>query len=153
MSEASSDSGKQSTIQGVKVNQHYKVLISKPGIDGHWRGAIVVATALRDAGMEVIFAGNQTPAEIAETALQEDAQVVGLSILSAGHMRLVPETVRLLKQKGLEDVLIIVGGTIPRQDIGPLKEAGVDEVFLPGTRTDAIARYIQQRMAEKGTSG
>ncbi|MEE9202621.1 MAG: cobalamin B12-binding domain-containing protein [Dehalococcoidia bacterium] len=135
------------------MNQRYKVLISKPGIDGHWRGAIVVATALRDAGMEVIFAGNQTPAEIAETALQEDVQVVGLSILSAGHMRLVPETVRLLRQKGLEDVLVLVGGTIPRQDIAPLKEAGVDEVFLPGTRTDAIALYVKDKMEGKGSQG
>ncbi|MDP6100946.1 MAG: cobalamin-dependent protein, partial [Dehalococcoidia bacterium] len=102
------------------MSELYKVLISKPGIDGHWRGAIVVATALRDAGMEVVFAGNQTPAEIAETALQEDVQVVGLSVLSAGHMRLIPETMRMLKQKGLDGVLVVVGGTIPRQDIGPL---------------------------------
>jgi methylmalonyl-CoA mutase C-terminal domain/subunit len=131
------------------VNQRYKVLISKPGIDGHWRGAIVVAMALRDAGMEVIFAGNQTPAEIAESALQEDAQVVGLSILSAGHMRLIPETVRQLHQRRLDDVLVLVGGTIPRQDIAPLKEAGVDEVFLPGTRTETIVKYIQEKMGEK----
>ncbi len=135
------------------MNQPYKVLISKPGIDGHWRGAIVVATALRDAGMEVVFAGNQTPAEIAETALQEDAQVVGLSILSAGHMRLVPETLRLLKQKGMDDVLVLVGGTIPRQDIAPLKEAGVDEVFLPGTRTENIVKYVREKMAERGAQG
>ena len=135
------------------MNGRYKVLISKPGIDGHWRGAIVVATALRDAGMEVIFAGNQTPAEIAETALQEDAQVVGLSILSAGHMRLIPETVRLLRQKGMEDVLVLVGGTIPRQDIAPLKEAGVHEVFLPGTRVESIVKYVREKMAERGAGG
>ncbi|MDP6347756.1 MAG: cobalamin B12-binding domain-containing protein [Dehalococcoidia bacterium] len=132
------------------MSERYKVLISKPGIDGHWRGAVVVATALRDAGMEVVFAGNQTPAEIAETALQEDAQVVGLSVLSAGHMRLIPETLRMLKQRGLDDVLVVVGGTIPRQDIAPLKEAGVHEVFLPGTRTDAIVKYVQEKMAERG---
>ena len=132
------------------MSERYKVLISKPGIDGHWRGAVVVATALRDAGMEVVFAGNQTPAEIAETALQEDAQVVGLSVLSAGHMRLIPETLQLLKQRGLDDVLVVVGGTIPRQDIAPLKEAGVHEVFLPGTRTDAIVKYVQEKMAERG---
>ena len=131
------------------MNQRYKVLISKPGIDGHWRGAIVVAMALRDAGMEVVFAGNQTPQEIAETALQEDAQVVGLSILSAGHMRLVPETVRQLRQRGLEDVLVVVGGTIPRQDIAPLKEAGVAEVFTPGTPLETIVSYIRDKLAEK----
>ncbi|MDP7469878.1 MAG: cobalamin B12-binding domain-containing protein [Dehalococcoidia bacterium] len=135
------------------MSELYKVLISKPGIDGHWRGAIVVATALRDAGMEVVFAGNQTPAEIAETALQEDVQVVGLSVLSAGHMRLIPETMRMLKQKGLDGVLVVVGGTIPRQDIGPLKEVGVHEVFLPGTRTDVIVKYVQERMAERANCG
>ena len=126
-----------------------KVLITKPGIDGHWRGAIVVSTALRDAGMEVIFAGNQTPSEIAESALQEDVDVVGISILSAGHMRLVPETLRLLKEKGV-NALVLVGGTIPQEDIPQLKGIGVDEVFVPGTRLDDIIHFIQKRVG-KGT--
>lgn len=125
-----------------------KVLISKPGIDGHWRGAIVVSMALRDAGMEVIFAGNQTPQEIAETALQEDVEVVGLSILSAGHMRLIPETLRCLKQRGVE-ALVVVGGTIPREDIPQLKQMGVEEVFLPGAKLEDIVQYIQTTVKSK----
>ena len=129
------------------MNQRIKVLMSKPGIDGHWRGAIVVSTALRDAGMEVIFAGNQTPKEIAESALQEDVDVVGLSILSAGHMKLVPETLRLLKEKKVS-ALVLVGGTIPKEDIRPLKGMGVDEVFTPGTRLDDIVRFIQSRVGK-----
>ena len=121
--------------------------MTKPGIDGHWRGAIVVSTALRDAGMEVIFAGNQTPSEIAESALQEDVDVVGISILSAGHMRLVPETVRLLKERGV-NALVLVGGTIPQDDIPQLKAIGVHEIFVPGTKLDNIVRFIQERVSK-----
>ena len=117
--------------------------MAKPGIDGHWRGAMMVSVALRDAGMEVIYAGNQTPREIAEIALQEDVDVVGLSILAASHMKLIPETMRRLKEKGLE-VLVLVGGTIPREDIPLLTKAGVHEVFLPGTPLEEIVQYVRK---------
>lgn len=130
------------------MSNRIKVLMTKPGIDGHWRGAIVVSTALRDAGMEVIFAGNQTPKEIAESALQEDVDVVGMSILSAGYMKLVPETLRLLKEKRV-NALVLVGGTIPKEDIQPLKQMGVDEVFTPGTPLDHIVRFVHSRVGKQ----
>jgi methylmalonyl-CoA mutase C-terminal domain/subunit len=126
-----------------------RVLMAKPGFDGHWRGAMVVSMALRDAGMEVIFTGNQSPQEIVEAALQEDVDVIGLSILVASHLRLLPEVPRLLREKGAQDILVVVGGTIPREDIPRLKEAGIDEVFIPGTRLDTIVEYIQQHAGKK----
>lgn len=126
-----------------------RVLIAKPGLDGHWRGAMVVGMALRDAGMEVIYGGNLTPQEIVESALQEDVDVIGLSTLCAGHVRLIPEVTRILKEKGMEDRLVVVGGIIPREDIPVLKEAGVDEVFLPGSKLEAIVEYIGEKAARR----
>jgi len=128
--------------------ERIRVLVAKPGIDGHWRGAMVVSMALRDAGMEVIYGGNQTPEQIVEAAIQEDVDVVGLSTLAASYIRLIPEVTRILGERGA-DVTVVVGGTIPRADISMLKEAGVDEVFLPGSRTEAIVDYIRARVREK----
>jgi methylmalonyl-CoA mutase C-terminal domain/subunit len=124
-----------------------RVLVAKPGLDGHDRGAKVVARALRDAGFEVIYTGlRQTPEQIAEAALQEDVDVVGLSILSGAHMRLFPEIMRLLKAKGLGSVLVIAGGIIPEDDIAPLKKLGVKAIFGPGTPTSEIVRYIRDHV-------
>lgn len=120
-----------------------KVLVAKPGLDGHDRGAKVVARALRDAGFEVVYTGlRQTPEQIAEAALQEDVNVVAMSILSGAHGHLFPKVVGLLKEKGMEDVLVVGGGVIPDADIPALKEAGVAEVFTPGTPTSAIVDFI-----------
>lgn len=120
-----------------------KVLVAKPGLDGHDRGAKVVARALRDAGFEVIYTGIRlTPAQIAEAALQDDVNVVALSLLSGAHNTLFPEVVELLKEKGLNDVLVIGGGVIPDADIPGLKAAGVAEVFTPGTATSKIVEFI-----------
>ncbi len=127
-----------------------KVLIAKPGLNGHDRGAKVVARALRDAGMEVIYTGiRQTPEQIAETAIQEDVDVVGLSILSGAHMELLPRVVELLRQKGADDVLVIAGGIIPDDDIPKLKEAGIAEIFGPGTPTSRIVDYIKRNVKRK----
>lgn len=127
-----------------------RVLIAKPGLDGHDRGAKVVARALRDAGMEVIYTGlRQTPEQIAEAALQEDVQVVGLSILSGAHNHLFPRIVSLLREKGMDDVLVIGGGVIPQEDIPGLKSAGVAEIFTPGTSTGEIADYIRAHVAKE----
>jgi methylmalonyl-CoA mutase, C-terminal domain len=121
-----------------------RVLIAKPGLDGHDRGAKVIARALRDAGMEVIYTGlRQTPDMIVEAALQEDVDVIGLSILSGAHMTLVPRILELMKENQLQDVKIIVGGIIPDEDMDALKGAGVDAVFGPGTNTDDIVTYIR----------
>ena len=123
-----------------------RVVVAKPGLDGHDRGAKIIARALRDAGMEVIYTGlHQTPEQIAETVIQEDADAVGLSILSGAHMTLVPKVVALLKAQGVDDVLVTVGGTIPADDIPELKELGVAEVFTPGAGTDDIVEFIQER--------
>jgi methylmalonyl-CoA mutase C-terminal domain/subunit len=120
-----------------------RVVVAKPGLDGHDRGAKIIARALRDAGMEVIYTGlHQTPEQIVETALQEDADAIGLSILSGAHMTLVPKVLRLLKEQDAGDILVTVGGTIPSDDIGPLKEQGVAEVFTPGAPTQAIVDFI-----------
>ena len=119
-------------------------MVAKPGLDGHDRGAKVIARALRDAGMEVIYTGlHQTPEQIAETVLQEDADAVGLSILSGAHMTLVPRVVSLLKEQGADDVVVTVGGTIPADDIPELKELGVAEVFTPGSSTQEIVDFIR----------
>jgi methylmalonyl-CoA mutase C-terminal domain/subunit len=121
-----------------------RVVVAKPGLDGHDRGAKIIARALRDAGMEVIYTGlHQTPEQIVETVLQEDADAVGLSILSGAHMTLVPKVVELLREQDAGDVLVTVGGTIPNQDIPKLKELGVAEVFTPGASTQAIIDFIQ----------
>jgi methylmalonyl-CoA mutase, C-terminal domain len=121
-----------------------RVVVAKPGLDGHDRGAKIIARALRDAGMEVIYTGlHQTPEQIAETVLQEDADAVGLSILSGAHMTLVPRVVSLLKEQGADDVVVTVGGTIPADDIPELKELGVAEVFTPGSSTQEIVDFIR----------
>ena len=126
------------------MQRKIRVLVGKPGLDGHDRGAKVVAAALRDAGMEVIYTGlHQTPEQIVETVLQEDADAVGLSILSGAHMTLVPRVVELLREQDAGDVVVTVGGTIPSQDIPELKELGVAEVFTPGAPTQAIIDFIQ----------
>jgi methylmalonyl-CoA mutase C-terminal domain/subunit len=125
-----------------------RVVIAKPGLDGHDRGAKVIARALRDAGMEVIYTGlHQTPEQIVETAIQEDADAVGISILSGAHMTLVPRIVELLHDRGADDVLVVVGGTIPREDVVELKRLGVAEVFTPGAPTSEIVTFLQSRVA------
>ncbi len=124
-----------------------RVLIAKPGLDSHDRGAKVVARALRDAGMEVIYTGlRQTPEQIAETALQEDVDVVGLSILSGAHNTLFPKIMQLLKKKGLSDVLVFAGGIIPQEDVPKLKKVGVKEVFGPGTPTTTLVDYVKNNV-------
>ena len=121
--------------------------MAKPGLDGHDRGAKIIARALRDAGMEVIYTGlHQTPEQIVETVIQEDADAVGISILSGAHMTLVPRILALLREHGAEDVLVVVGGTIPTADVRELKEQGVAEVFTPGAPTGAIVEFLQSRL-------
>ena len=119
-------------------------MVAKPGLDGHDRGAKIIARALRDAGMEVIYTGlHQTPEQIVETVIQEDADAVGISILSGAHMTLVPRIVELLREQGADDVVVVVGGTIPADDAGALKSKGVAEVFGPGAPTGAIVEFLQ----------
>src|SRR3954467_9046753 len=126
------------------IARKIRVVVAKPGLDGHDRGAKIIARALRDAGMEVIYPGlPQTPEQIAETVIQEDADAVGLSILSGAHMTLVPKVVELLKEQGADDVIVTVGGTIPADDIPELKELGVAEVFTPGSSTQEIVDFIR----------
>ncbi|MBP3231507.1 cobalamin B12-binding domain-containing protein [Anaerovibrio sp.] len=126
------------------MEKRIRVLVAKPGLDGHDRGAKVVARALRDAGFEVIYTGlRQTPEQIAEAALQEDVNVVAMSILSGAHPHLFPKVVNLVREKGMKDVLIIGGGVIPETDIPALKEAGIAEVFTPGTPTSDIVDFIK----------
>ena len=125
-----------------------RVLIAKPGLDGHDRGAKVVARALRDAGMEVIYTGiRQTPEMIAEAALQEDVDVVGLSILSGAHLDLFPRIVDLLRQKGMQDVLLVCGGIIPDEDMAALRQMGFAGAFGPGTSTQDLAKFIREQVA------
>jgi methylmalonyl-CoA mutase C-terminal domain/subunit len=125
-----------------------RVVIAKVGLDGHDRGAKVIARALRDAGMEVIYTGlHQTPEQVVETAIQEDADAVGISILSGAHMTLVPRIVELLRERGADDVLVVVGGTIPADDVPELKRLGVAEVFTPGAPTREIVTFLQSRVA------
>ena len=124
-----------------------RIVVAKPGLDGHDRGAKVVARALRDAGMEVIYTGlHQTPEQIVETAIQEDADAVGVSILSGAHMTLVPRIVEGLRANGADDVLVVVGGTIPSDDAAELKKLGVGEVFTPGTPTSEIVDFLRARV-------
>ena len=123
--------------------QKIKVLIAKPGLDGHDRGAKVIARGLRDAGMEVIYAGlRQTPEQIVEAAIQEDVNVIGLSILSGAHLALLPKITNLLETEGIDDILVLAGGTIPDDDIKPLKDAGIAEIFRPGASLKEIVEYI-----------
>ncbi len=125
-----------------------RVVIAKPGLDGHDRGAKVIARALRDAGMEVIYTGlHQTPEQIVETAIQEDADAIGISILSGAHMTLVPRILDLLAAADMGEVLVLVGGTIPNEDIAELKRRGVAEVFTPGATTRAIVDYLHTHVA------
>ena len=127
-----------------------RVVVAKPGLDGHDRGAKIIARALRDAGMEVIYTGlHQTPEQIVETVIQEDADAVGLSILSGAHMTLVPRIVELLREQEAGDIVVVVGGTIPNQDIPELKELGVAEVFTPGAPTQAIIDFIEGSVGER----
>ena len=126
------------------MDRPIRVLIAKPGLDGHDRGAKVVARALRDAGMEVIYSGlRQTPEQIAVTAVQEDVDVVGLSILSGAHMTLLPEILKMLKERGGEDIRVIAGGIIPERDVLTLQSMGIREVFLPGTSTTSIISSVR----------
>jgi methylmalonyl-CoA mutase, C-terminal domain len=124
-----------------------RVVIAKAGLDGHDRGAKIIARALRDAGMEVIYTGlHQTPEQIVETAIQEDADAVGISILSGAHMTLIPRVLERLKDNGVDDVLVLVGGTIPKPDIGELKRQGVAEVFTPGAPVSEIVDYLKSHV-------
>ena len=124
-----------------------RVLVAKPGLDGHDRGAKVIARALRDAGMEVIYTGlRQTPEMIASAALQEDVDAVGISILSGAHNTLCPRIVDLLRENGMDDTLVLVGGIVPQEDIAVLKQKGVSDVFLPGTSTEDIVTFINQNV-------
>lgn len=128
-----------------------RVLVAKPGLDGHDRGAKVIARALRDAGMEVIYTGlRQTPEMIASAAVQEDVDAVGISILSGAHNTLCPRIVDLLRENGMDDTLVLVGGIVPQEDIPVLKEKGIAEVFLPGTSTEDIVKYLREHVPTNG---
>jgi len=129
------------------VHRPYRVVVAKPGLDGHDRGAKVIARALRDHGFEVIYTGlHQTPEQVVEAVLQEDADALGLSMLSGAHMTLVPRILDQLRARGADDVLVVAGGIIPDADIGPLKEAGVAEVFTPGASLDTIASWLERAL-------
>ena len=130
------------------MDRRIRVLVAKPGLDGHDRGAKVIARALRDAGMEVIYTGlRQTPEMIVSAALQEDVQVIGLSILSGAHNAIVPRVLRLLREKDMTDVMVIVGGIVPDEDAAALKSQGVAAVFQPGATLDAIVEFIRTHVA------
>jgi methylmalonyl-CoA mutase C-terminal domain/subunit len=132
------------------MSRPIRVLIAKPGLDGHDRGAKVIARALRDAGMEVIYSGlRQTPEQVVAAAIQEDVDVVGLSILSGAHNVLFPEIMSLLKERGGEDILVLAGGIIPDKDIASLKAIGIREIFLPGTPTQTLVDFIAREAGEK----
>jgi len=129
----------------VQESHPIRVLVAKPGLDGHDRGAKVIARALRDAGMEVIYTGiRQTPQMIVQAAVQEDVNVLGLSILSGAHLEILPEIMRLLREEGMDDVLVVLGGIIPEQDREPLLKMGIAAVFGPGTSTQQIVEFVQQ---------
>ena len=133
-----------------KKKSPIRVLIAKPGLDGHDRGAKVVARALRDAGMEVIYTGlHQTPEMIVRSAIQEDVQCIGMSILSGAHMTLFPEVIDLLKKQAADDIVVFGGGIIPKDDIVKLKNAGVREIFLPGASTQEIVSWIRANISER----
>ena len=131
-------------------NRPTRVLVAKPGLDGHDRGAKVIARALRDSGMEVIYTGiRQSPQMIAQAAAQEDVDVIGMSILSGAHLEILPEIIGLLDEQGMDDVIVVVGGIIPEVDRQPLKDLGISEVFGPGTTTRSIVEFIQEKMKER----
>ena len=135
------------------MTERIRVLVAKPGLDGHDRGAKIVARALRDAGMEVIYTGlRQTPEMVVHAALQEDVDVIGLSILSGAHNAIMPRVMELLRQNKMEDVLVIIGGIIPDQDIPGLKQAGIAGIFLPGTPMDEIVDFIRQNVKPRGVA-
>lgn len=135
------------------TEQKIRVLVAKPGLDGHDRGAKVIARALRDAGMEVIYTGlRQTPEMVVNAALQEDVDVIGLSILSGAHNAIIPRVMDLAKQNKMDDVLVLVGGIIPDQDIPPLKQQGVAAVFQPGTPMDDIVKFIKENVKPRGVA-
>ncbi len=132
-------------------SQKIRIIVAKPGLDGHDRGAKVVARALRDAGFEIIYTGlHQTPEMIVNAAIQEDADAIGLSILSGAHMTLLPRVMDLLRQKGAGDVVVFGGGIIPEEDIPHLRAAGVSEIFLPGASLEAIIRWVQEHVKPRG---
>jgi methylmalonyl-CoA mutase C-terminal domain/subunit len=132
------------------MNDKIRVIVAKPGLDGHDRGAKVIARAFRDAGFEVIYTGlRQTPEQVVNAALQEDADVIGLSVLSGAHMTICPRIMELMKKEGLDDVLVLVGGIIPDQDIPALKESGIAEVFQPGASTEEIIGYVRNHVRKK----
>jgi methylmalonyl-CoA mutase, C-terminal domain len=132
------------------MSEKIRVLVAKPGLDGHDRGAKVIARAFRDAGMEVIYTGlRQTPEQVVNAALQEDVDVVGLSVLSGAHMTLCPRIMDLMRQEGLNDVLVVIGGIIPDQDVPKLKECGITEVFQPGASTEDIIAFVRQNVRKQ----
>ena len=138
------ESGSQAAPSAPQSGRKIRVVVAKPGLDGHDRGAKIIARVLRDAGMEVIYTGlHQTPEQIVATVVQEDADAIGLSILSGAHMTLVPRVVELLAEQGVEDVVITVGGTIPSEDIPELKKLGIAEVFTPGASTQEIIDFVR----------
>jgi methylmalonyl-CoA mutase C-terminal domain/subunit len=131
----------------VSTGRKIRVLVAKPGLDSHDRGVKIVARALRDAGMEVVYTGlRQTPEQIVEAAMQEDVDVLAMSILSGAHMTLLPAVTKLMEERGMLDILILAGGIIPDEDVPALKEKGITDVFGPGTPTDEIVRYIHERI-------
>jgi methylmalonyl-CoA mutase C-terminal domain/subunit len=133
------------------MDRRYRVVVAKPGLDGHDRGAKVIARALRDAGFEVIYTGlHQTPEQVVQAAVQEDADAVGLSLLSGAHLTLVPKVVEGLRREGLDDVLVLCGGIIPDKDIPVLKEAGVAAVFTPGSPLPEISSWLEQALDARG---
>jgi len=132
------------------AGKRLRIVVAKPGLDGHDRGAKIIARALRDGGFEVIYTGlHQTPEMIAEATVQEDADAVGLSILSGAHMTLFPEVLRLLKEKGAEDVAVFGGGIIPDEDVAKLKELGVKEIFTPGASTEDIVKWVRENVSAR----
>ena len=142
--------GNEQKVKKEKYGKRIRVIVAKPGLDGHDRGAKVIARALRDAGMEVIYTGlRQTPEQIVKAALEEDADVIGLSILSGAHTTIVPQLMNLLKQRRMEDVLVVVGGIIPDADVGAMKALGVAEIFQPGAPLDGIIQFIQSHVPQR----
>ena len=136
------------------MERRYRIVVAKPGLDGHDRGAKVIARSLRDAGFEVIYTGlHQTPAQVVRTAMQEDADAVGLSLLSGAHLTLVPRVVEGLRAEGLEDVIVVVGGIIPERDVEVLKSAGVSAVFTPGAHLPEIAAFLEAALDERERAG
>lgn len=134
-------------------DERIRVLIAKVGLDGHDRGSLIVTQALRDAGMEVIYSGlKNTPENVVASAIQEDVDVLGVSILSGAHMVLVPEIMELLKENEAEDIIVLVGGVMPPSDVPKLKSLGVDNVFLPGTKISEIVKYVNDRVAQRRRS-